>query len=59
TRPNGELTCTRENDPVRDDSGQTHSNKCIMCAEQLNIHLVKFQAGRRTLETWKLIGKKV
>ncbi|XP_026552475.1 serine protease inhibitor Kazal-type 5-like isoform X1 [Pseudonaja textilis] len=32
--PNGELTCTRENDPVRDDSGQTHSNKCIMCAEQ-------------------------
>ncbi|ETE64729.1 Serine protease inhibitor Kazal-type 5 [Ophiophagus hannah] len=28
--PNGELTCTRENDPVRDDSGQTHSNKCII-----------------------------
>ncbi|XP_058026861.1 serine protease inhibitor Kazal-type 5-like isoform X2 [Ahaetulla prasina] len=32
--PNGEITCTRENDPVRDDSGQTYSNKCIMCAEQ-------------------------
>ncbi|KAL7985869.1 hypothetical protein Chor_011035, partial [Crotalus horridus] len=32
--PNGELTCTRENDPVRDDSGQTYSNKCIMCAQQ-------------------------
>ncbi|KAH0629898.1 hypothetical protein JD844_012369 [Phrynosoma platyrhinos] len=33
--PDGELSCTRENDPVRDASGHTHSNKCIMCAEKL------------------------
>ncbi|XP_061473496.1 serine protease inhibitor Kazal-type 5-like isoform X2 [Rhineura floridana] len=32
--PDGELTCTRENNPVRDASGQTHSNKCIMCAQK-------------------------
>lgn len=31
----GKLTCTRENDPVRDASGKQHSNKCIMCAEKL------------------------
>ncbi|XP_058671418.1 serine protease inhibitor Kazal-type 5-like isoform X3 [Ammospiza caudacuta] len=30
----GKLTCTRENDPVRDASGKQHSNKCIMCAEK-------------------------
>ncbi|KAF7249559.1 Serine protease inhibitor Kazal-type 5 [Varanus komodoensis] len=33
-RPDGELYCTRENDPVRDASGRTHSNKCMMCAEK-------------------------
>ncbi|OXB73937.1 UNVERIFIED_CONTAM: hypothetical protein H355_008232, partial [Colinus virginianus] len=32
---NGKLSCTRENDPVRDSSGKQHSNKCIMCAEKL------------------------
>ncbi|XP_062979406.1 serine protease inhibitor Kazal-type 5-like [Elgaria multicarinata webbii] len=32
--PDGELFCTRENNPVRDTSGNTHSNKCIMCAEK-------------------------
>uniref|UniRef100_A0A803V4C0 Secreted protein n=1 Tax=Ficedula albicollis TaxID=59894 RepID=A0A803V4C0_FICAL len=26
----GKLSCTRENDPVRDASGKQHSNKCIM-----------------------------
>ncbi|POI29682.1 hypothetical protein CIB84_006568, partial [Bambusicola thoracicus] len=31
---NGKLSCTRENDPVRDSSGKQHSNKCIMCAEK-------------------------
>lgn len=31
----GKLSCTRENDPVRDASGKQHSNKCIMCAEKL------------------------
>lgn len=31
----GKLSCTRENDPVRDSSGKQHSNKCIMCAEKL------------------------
>ncbi|XP_025029008.1 serine protease inhibitor Kazal-type 5-like, partial [Python bivittatus] len=44
--PNGELTCTRENDPVRDNSGQTYSNKCIMCAEQF----------KREARQGKLIG---
>uniref|UniRef100_A0A669PSS5 Kazal-like domain-containing protein n=1 Tax=Phasianus colchicus TaxID=9054 RepID=A0A669PSS5_PHACC len=34
---NGKLSCTRENDPVRDSSGKQHSNKCIMCAEKLAI----------------------
>ncbi|KAJ6667765.1 hypothetical protein lerEdw1_016086 [Lerista edwardsae] len=33
--PDGRLTCTRENNPVRDVSGQTHTNKCMMCAEKL------------------------
>lgn len=31
----GRLSCTRENDPVRDSSGKQHSNKCIMCMEKL------------------------
>ncbi|XP_034634743.1 serine protease inhibitor Kazal-type 5-like [Trachemys scripta elegans] len=31
---NGDLTCTKENDPVRDSSGRQHSNKCLMCAEK-------------------------
>ncbi|XP_077779603.1 serine protease inhibitor Kazal-type 5-like [Podarcis muralis] len=32
--PNGELTCTRENAPVRDATGYTYNNKCIMCSEK-------------------------
>lgn len=31
----GRLSCTRENDPVRDSSGKQHTNKCLMCAEKL------------------------
>ncbi|KAH0500482.1 Serine protease inhibitor Kazal-type 5 [Microtus ochrogaster] len=27
----GELYCTRENDPVRGPDGKTHGNKCAMC----------------------------
>ncbi|NXK90896.1 ISK5 inhibitor, partial [Formicarius rufipectus] len=30
----GRLSCTRENDPVRDASGKQHTNKCLMCAEK-------------------------
>ncbi|NXY15086.1 ISK5 inhibitor, partial [Atrichornis clamosus] len=30
----GRLSCTRENDPVRDASGRQHTNKCLMCAEK-------------------------
>uniref|UniRef100_A0A672U9C8 Kazal-like domain-containing protein n=1 Tax=Strigops habroptila TaxID=2489341 RepID=A0A672U9C8_STRHB len=30
----GRLSCTRENDPVRDSSGKQHINKCLMCAEK-------------------------
>ncbi|NXX90718.1 ISK5 inhibitor, partial [Centropus bengalensis] len=30
----GRLSCTRENDPVRDSSGRQHTNKCLMCAEK-------------------------
>uniref|UniRef100_A0A8C0B2J6 Kazal-like domain-containing protein n=1 Tax=Buteo japonicus TaxID=224669 RepID=A0A8C0B2J6_9AVES len=33
--PGGRLSCTRENDPVRDSSGKQHINKCLMCAEKL------------------------
>uniref|UniRef100_A0A8C8AJ18 Kazal-like domain-containing protein n=1 Tax=Otus sunia TaxID=257818 RepID=A0A8C8AJ18_9STRI len=33
--PGGRLSCTRENDPVRDASGKQHTNKCLMCAEKL------------------------
>ncbi|XP_053149410.1 serine protease inhibitor Kazal-type 5-like [Hemicordylus capensis] len=33
-RPDGGLSCTRENAPVRDATGQTHSNKCLMCANK-------------------------
>ncbi|XP_073932800.1 serine protease inhibitor Kazal-type 5 isoform X2 [Castor canadensis] len=28
---NGNLYCTRENDPVRGPDGKTHGNKCAMC----------------------------
>ncbi|XP_054550245.1 serine protease inhibitor Kazal-type 5 [Talpa occidentalis] len=28
---NGNLFCTRENDPVRGPDGKTHGNKCAMC----------------------------
>ncbi|NXL95583.1 ISK5 inhibitor, partial [Alectura lathami] len=31
----GRLSCTRENNPVRDSSGKQHTNKCLMCAEKL------------------------
>ncbi|NWR65189.1 ISK5 inhibitor, partial [Bucorvus abyssinicus] len=31
---NGRLSCTRENNPVRDSSGKQHINKCLMCAEK-------------------------
>ncbi|NXG25474.1 ISK5 inhibitor, partial [Grallaria varia] len=30
----GRLSCTRENNPVRDASGKQHTNKCLMCAEK-------------------------
>ncbi|NXK34432.1 ISK5 inhibitor, partial [Piprites chloris] len=30
----GRLSCTRENDPVRDASGKQHTNKCLMCADK-------------------------
>ncbi|NXV73163.1 ISK5 inhibitor, partial [Atlantisia rogersi] len=30
----GRLSCTRENDPVRDSTGKQHTNKCLMCAEK-------------------------
>lgn len=32
---NGKLSCTRENDPVRDAGGKSYINKCIMCKEKL------------------------
>ncbi|NWJ01184.1 ISK5 inhibitor, partial [Crypturellus undulatus] len=31
----GRLSCTRENDPVRDSSGKQHINRCLMCADKL------------------------
>ncbi|XP_051834934.1 serine protease inhibitor Kazal-type 5 isoform X4 [Antechinus flavipes] len=31
----GALSCTRENDPVRDASGKSYNNKCAMCKELL------------------------
>ncbi|CAM4706111.1 unnamed protein product [Lepidochelys kempii] len=46
---NGELTCTKENDPVRDASGRQHSNKCLMCAEKFKEDAQKgIQFGRNT-----------
>ncbi|XP_036080908.1 serine protease inhibitor Kazal-type 5 isoform X2 [Rousettus aegyptiacus] len=32
---NGKLSCTRENDPVRDAGGKSYINKCAMCKEKL------------------------
>ncbi|GAB1301688.1 Serine peptidase inhibitor, Kazal type 5 [Apodemus speciosus] len=32
---NGELSCTRESDPVRDADGKPYNNKCVMCKELL------------------------
>nr|XP_014710300.2 serine protease inhibitor Kazal-type 5 isoform X2 [Equus asinus] len=31
----GNLSCTRENDPVRDADGKSYNNKCTMCKEML------------------------
>ncbi|XP_006874578.1 PREDICTED: serine protease inhibitor Kazal-type 5-like [Chrysochloris asiatica] len=31
----GKLSCTRENDPVRDADGKSYNNKCTMCKEIL------------------------
>uniref|UniRef100_A0A4X2MEH3 Kazal-like domain-containing protein n=1 Tax=Vombatus ursinus TaxID=29139 RepID=A0A4X2MEH3_VOMUR len=31
---NGNLFCTRENDPVRGPDGKTHGNKCAMCKKK-------------------------
>uniref|UniRef100_A0A663FGP8 Kazal-like domain-containing protein n=1 Tax=Aquila chrysaetos chrysaetos TaxID=223781 RepID=A0A663FGP8_AQUCH len=36
--PGGRLSCTRENDPVRDSSGKQHINKCLMCAEKFRLY---------------------
>uniref|UniRef100_A0A8C0UG78 Uncharacterized protein n=1 Tax=Cyanistes caeruleus TaxID=156563 RepID=A0A8C0UG78_CYACU len=43
----GKLSCTRENDPVRDASGKQHSNKCIIVGnlsslEHPGIHFLIF-----------------
>uniref|UniRef100_A0A8C4P4Z0 Ovomucoid n=1 Tax=Dromaius novaehollandiae TaxID=8790 RepID=A0A8C4P4Z0_DRONO len=43
---NGKLTCTRENDPVRDSSGKQHSNKCIMC-DNCREYRSQFEASGR------------
>uniref|UniRef100_A0A8C3KET4 Kazal-like domain-containing protein n=1 Tax=Calidris pygmaea TaxID=425635 RepID=A0A8C3KET4_9CHAR len=32
----GKLSCTRENDPVRDSTGKQHSNKCIMLGGEIS-----------------------
>ncbi|XP_040830335.1 serine protease inhibitor Kazal-type 5 [Ochotona curzoniae] len=32
---NGQLSCTRESDPVRDADGKSYNNKCAMCREKL------------------------
>ncbi|XP_032752460.1 serine protease inhibitor Kazal-type 5 [Rattus rattus] len=32
---NGELSCTRESDPVRGADGKPYNNKCVMCKELL------------------------
>nr|XP_032656385.1 serine protease inhibitor Kazal-type 5-like [Chelonoidis abingdonii] len=46
---NGELTCTKENDPVHDSSGRQHSNKCLMCAEKFKQDAQRgIQFGRNT-----------
>ncbi|XP_074818084.1 serine protease inhibitor Kazal-type 5-like [Natator depressus] len=46
---NGDLTCTKENDPVRDASGRQHSNKCLMCAEKFKEDAQRgIQFGRNT-----------
>ncbi|KAK9406429.1 SPINK5: Serine protease inhibitor Kazal-type 5 [Crotalus adamanteus] len=31
----GGFSCTREHNPVRDNSGKKHNNKCMMCLQQL------------------------
>ncbi|KAL1773899.1 serine protease inhibitor Kazal-type 5 [Sigmodon hispidus] len=31
----GDLSCTRESDPVRDADGKAYNNKCLMCKELL------------------------
>ncbi|NWY55883.1 ISK5 inhibitor, partial [Chionis minor] len=41
----GRLSCTRENDPVRDSSGKQHTNKCLMCAEKFKKEAQRGQSG--------------
>ncbi|EOA95441.1 Serine protease inhibitor Kazal-type 5, partial [Anas platyrhynchos] len=51
----GKLSCTRENDPVRDSSGKQHSNKCIMCAEKLFLRIRSTRQGGRGALTAALL----
>ncbi|XP_054942797.1 serine protease inhibitor Kazal-type 5 [Physeter macrocephalus] len=38
---NGQLTCTRESDPVQGPDGKAHGNKCAMCKEKLGREAAK------------------
>ncbi|XP_048347276.1 serine protease inhibitor Kazal-type 5-like isoform X2 [Sphaerodactylus townsendi] len=46
-RPDGGLTCTRENDPIRDISGRSHSNTCMMCSEKFKEEIRAGKFGSR------------
>ncbi|XP_023381115.1 serine protease inhibitor Kazal-type 5 [Pteropus vampyrus] len=54
---NGKLSCTRENDPVRDAGGKSYINKCTMCKEKLERDGANKYSGYKSNGTESALGK--
>uniref|UniRef100_A0A8C6W7G1 Serine peptidase inhibitor, Kazal type 5 n=1 Tax=Nannospalax galili TaxID=1026970 RepID=A0A8C6W7G1_NANGA len=58
---NGQLSCTRESDPVRGADGKSYNNKCVMCKEllQKEIEEKNKYSGSRSNGTGSATGKDI
>ncbi|XP_075827240.1 serine protease inhibitor Kazal-type 5 [Microtus pennsylvanicus] len=58
---NGQLSCTRESDPVRGADGKPYNNKCVMCKEllQKDIEERNKNSAERSNGTGSATGKDV